>query len=462
MKLCSIEINNFHCFRKASFIFAKKATILIGKNGSGKTSLINAIKNSLSIFFSNNSSWGYSSLGGPVSDLGVSNVGIREIWHDDMMNYAESVEIKVSANFMGKELCWSFKKDAKEKAYLQTSLYKDVCTQFMQTKEESGRLPLMVCYSDRFPHIDAKLTKNIKEMLEKDEVFNRSWGYYHWDYVTSCAEIWQKRFIRIYRQQASSTQALNELDNPNGADAASLVARIEACKKEIEYIKKYIREFTNNEDSMLSDPSEHIKITNLMVDGIDSPYIVALFADGHRCRWDELPAGYERIFNIVFDLAYRSFILNEGNVEPSGIVVIDELDLHLHPSMEQDVLRRFQNAFPEVQLIASTHSPLVVSNFKQDENNFVIQMGYADGKLVHSKVTDSFGMDYDMTLSMIMGTEPRNAYLKSLGDMYVRLKMRGKDEKAQETLNVIKGLVSEERFSDLFRDYSERVGLVRQ
>lgn len=50
MKLHKIEINNFRCYQKAEIPFGKETTVLFGKNGSGKTSLIQALANALSVF----------------------------------------------------------------------------------------------------------------------------------------------------------------------------------------------------------------------------------------------------------------------------------------------------------------------------------------------------------------------------------------------------------------------------
>lgn len=97
MRLNQITINNFHCYQNATFSFAKKVTVLIGKNGSGKSSLIKSIKNVLSVFFTNNPKWGYPTIVGSVSDLSQANLDSREIWHDNNMKPASYVDINVVA-----------------------------------------------------------------------------------------------------------------------------------------------------------------------------------------------------------------------------------------------------------------------------------------------------------------------------------------------------------------------------
>lgn len=54
---------------------------------------------------------------------------------------------------------------------------------------------------------------------------------------------------------------------------------------------------------------------------------------GKKIPFEALPTGYRRLYSIVLDLAYRAFLLNRNvEVEPYGCVLIDEVDLHLHPS----------------------------------------------------------------------------------------------------------------------------------
>lgn len=76
---------------------------------------------------------------------------------------------------------------------------------------------------------------------------------------------------------------------------------------------------------------------------------------------NNLPAGYCRLYSIILDLAYRAYILN-GDKEPTGIVLIDEIDLHLHPSLEQEVVQCLAEVFPKVQFIMTSHSAAVIAN----------------------------------------------------------------------------------------------------
>jgi predicted ATP-binding protein involved in virulence len=79
-----------------------------------------------------------------------------------------------------------------------------------------------------------------------------------------------------------------------------------------------------------------------------------------------LSDGLRNMVAMVADLAFRAFKLNphlkhEAAKQTQGIVLIDEVDMFLHPSWQQTVLRSLQNAFPKIQFIVTTHSPQVLT-----------------------------------------------------------------------------------------------------
>lgn len=90
---------------------------------------------------------------------------------------------------------------------------------------------------------------------------------------------------------------------------------------------------------------------------------------GGRIRLEGWADGYRMTFNWMLDLYGRAMsadrITPEGHVR--GIVLIDEIEQHLHPSMQSEILPRISEVFPAIQLIATTHSPLVALDAKPDE-----------------------------------------------------------------------------------------------
>lgn len=173
--------------------------------------------------------------------------------------------------------------------------------------------------------------------------------------------------------------------------------------------------------------------------------VVLEFNNGMESDFESLPAGYRRAFSMAFDLANRAFLLN-GNCNPDGVAFVDEIDLHLHPSLAQEILERMQNTFPRMQFIVSTHSLLVLSNFKQDgENNIVYRLAReSDFTTTIQKIDYSYGIDYNSLLADLMGTKIRNTVLRKYISDYMYWKSSEETELAEEALNRIIGIVGSE------------------
>jgi predicted ATP-binding protein involved in virulence len=94
---------------------------------------------------------------------------------------------------------------------------------------------------------------------------------------------------------------------------------------------------------------------------------IVRFEDGQATTWKELSDGFHVYLSLVADLARRAVMLNEqdGGDAPSvveGVVLIDEIDLHLHPRWQRVVLAGLRNIFPRLQFVVTTHSPQVLSS----------------------------------------------------------------------------------------------------
>lgn len=78
--------------------------------------------------------------------------------------------------------------------------------------------------------------------------------------------------------------------------------------------------------------------------------------------FQELSSGYQAIFNIYAELLMSSEMFDVPPNELEGIVIIDEIDVHLHISLQRIILPFFIKAFPNIQFIVSTHSPFVITS----------------------------------------------------------------------------------------------------
>lgn len=119
-----------------------------------------------------------------------------------------------------------------------------------------------------------------------------------------------------------------------------------------------------------------------------------------------LSDGYKSTISLVADIAYRMAVLNpqlsDSVLEKTGgVVLIDEIDQHLHPEWQQRVLGDLMDIFPKIQFVATTHAPAVVNSVRG--RHLVI---LKDGRVVRPD-TETYGKDVNSVLREIMETDGR-------------------------------------------------------
>ena len=146
-------------------------------------------------------------------------------------------------------------------------------------------------------------------------------------------------------------------------------------------------------------------VTHAWYDPAQGP--VVRFEDGHAAPWSELSDGYHVFIALVADIARRAVMLNQfdGTEAPAkveGVVLIDEIDLHLHPYWQREALPRLRSVFPRLQFIVTTHSPQVLSSVKNRHVRRLI-----DGRLQEHGVFVE-GRDTNAILCDLMRTDERD------------------------------------------------------
>ena len=452
----TITIENFRCFEKYRVEFAEKTTVLIGKNGAGKTNLLSAVVYSLSFPFAKNNMNGIQTIATSNPDLKIAeidNKGRYDSRYDDKIDdYIYPIKLINEALFDDKVIHWAMVKEKKTGSILPTQ-YKEAFEKFHNYYSENSiekPLPVLAYFSDSFPHKDANISLFAKSILKSGRAFPRNFGYYKWDEQNNCSGIWKEKYIQTYisligldRVLQEKIIIINELElqlhqTHDRNKIASLKNDILGLRKEIgsfdselkttpefqeiSFIVGKLKKFTEPLKYDISDNFE-FEVANIGVGGTPKIglRIKLLFKSNKSSYFDDLPQGYKRLFSIVLDIAYRSYILNKKN-DPTGIVIIDEVELHLHPSLQQEVLRRFRNAFPSIQFIVSTHSPLVVSNIDADgKTNKIIRLTY-DGQHYQNETLDNvYGIDYITNLNEVMESGYRSTTIDKLINAYLVL-----------------------------------------
>lgn len=104
---------------------------------------------------------------------------------------------------------------------------------------------------------------------------------------------------------------------------------------------------------------------------------------GTNLSFDQLSEGYRSIIIFASDLLFRlTKDIKDGEIatERKGVVLVDEIDLHLHPKWQRNILRKFRNLFPNIQFIFTTHSPTIIQGATENAIIFRVYRDSADGK----------------------------------------------------------------------------------
>ena len=165
--------------------------------------------------------------------------------------------------------------------------------------------------------------------------------------------------------------------------------------------------------------------------------------DGKILPFHYLSDGYRNMLSVVADIAHRMARLNphlgdDVLAETPGVVLINELDLHLHPQWQRIIAGKLREIFPKVQFIATTHSPQIINHVKPECIHIL-----HDGENGFECVTpgESYGQTVDAILEDVMGVSPRPDEIENkLSRLFSLIERRDLDE-AKQLLQEIQNAV---------------------
>lgn len=478
MKFKKITIKNFRCYTFSEMNLGESCTVFIGKNGTGKSSVLSAIRKGISFAFSNDvkklNENKIDSTEIEVNPLRANNNSRISTFSqlDTHYDYNENsfkwpVSISYDAELLNTSIKWEFYKKG-HPGGLHPTKYKEALGILLNllTKNENS-WPLFSFYSDSFPHSAINILETSNILLNK-VILPIDYAYYSWDLHSNCTLIWIKRLNIIDKEintfykevfREASKNVNDFLFNDQEQKEAALFSEVASLKeekykslnnkifkhyeREFDYISSKFRLFTQPLEREKSFINENFSILYLSLEPkiSDEEQLWFLFNSGEKKALDMLPMGYKRLFEIVLDLAYRSFILTKGEYEATGIALIDEIELHLHPTLQQEVLSRFRRTFPQIQFIVTTHSPLVISNFKSDDNNRIIKLENDGERYWNEELENIYGLDYATNLNEVMEVAPRASTIDKYINGYLFLYGKGKEEEANKLLEQLKEYV---------------------
>ena len=158
-----------------------------------------------------------------------------------------------------------------------------------------------------------------------------------------------------------------------------------------------------------------------MLDGFEDihierkPLSMKVTKNGRNFKINQLSDGEKCTISLFGDLARRMALANPGRENPlegTGVVLIDELELHMHTSWQRKVLGVLKETFPNIQFIITTHSPQILGEL--DDKYNLVYLKKEDQKIVPKMYRSFLGWDSNLILEDVMNTSSVNKEIREL------------------------------------------------
>ena len=376
MHIQRLHVRNFRGFDDQEFQFHPRFNVVIGDNATGKTALLRALRVAIASWF-----------------LGIKDrntVGIRP---DDVRlvgtayeageyTFEEQYPVVVSAtgsfddlNLGPREIEWTRTLNGPNGRTTRrhAKQIKDVSREADQSVRhgEDVTLPLVAYYSTSRLYLEPRRTQRRRQSPEKRDL-SRFVGY------QDCID---KRL---------DTKALTQW-----IERQSWMAFQEGSPSTLfQLVQRAIVNVVEGATAIRYDPERE--------------EVIVVFEDGRVYPLDHLSDGQRTTLTLVGDVAVRAARLNphlgnEAIERTPGVVLIDELEMHLHPTWQRHIVDDLNRVFPTIQFVATTHSPQVISEI--EDGNILLLERTASGIEVNEE--EAYGLDSNWVLQHIMKVSPR-------------------------------------------------------
>lgn len=174
-----------------------------------------------------------------------------------------------------------------------------------------------------------------------------------------------------------------------------------------------------------------------------NPLAMKVCKEGMNLTINQLSDGEKCTIALFGDLARRMAMANpslENPLEGTGVVLIDEIELHMHPSWQRKVINVLKKTFPNIQFIITTHSPQVLGEL--DEQNKVIVLERVDNTIKKQEIKSLVGWDSNVILEELMNTASTNQdIMRRMSEAYELISNK-KYSEAEKILNEIDEITS--------------------
>ena len=388
MKLKNIKISNYRCFNEADLDFDDHITLVVGKNGAGKTAILDAVAVSVSTFLlgidggvsrsilKDDARYEFYDLNGTIDPQHQFPVSIESI--GDCLEQQNVKWIRSLNSESGKTTI----KDASE----LTGLAKKAQNQIM-TGDKSLVLPLISYYGTGRLYAQKKEKRNLKSLTE----FKRQVGYVD----CMAAESNEKLMLNWFQMQ--TLKSLQEQQKTGILDRPLLLKTVEKA-----ICRSFERISGARNASLIFDLDTHRLV--LEYENTDG--------DAQKFAMDEMSDGYKNTLSMI-----------------------DEIDLHLHSQCQQTILSDLHAIFPEIQFVVSSHASAVINSVPRE------QIRILDHGEVYMPAAQTYGRDANSILREIMKVSERPADIKHRMDLFYAYMDENNYEEADKVLMETEAIV---------------------
>ena len=406
MRIDKLSLLNFRCFRQLNITFDEHITILVAPNGAGKTTVLDAVRLALFPFIR-----GFdASLYVKDKSLAIRTEDLRLVFRPEALNMEMSSPAMITATGewkSGKTATWMLDKRGEQPPHedrMAAQLTRWGERLQKQVRDENNKqsvdLPLMLYLGTaRLWYQERHYEPTDPDKLIYDIVrsYSRLTGYDDCLSATSNYkqfEQWYNWLWRSYREFQ-----IKLLENPAVEPAEGI--RVDKMKESIEVIQQSINCLTKDVTGWrdLEYSSSH------------NQQLVMSHPQNGKIPLSQLSDGLRNAVAMVADIAFRCVKLNphlrgDAALKTHGIVLIDEVDMFLHPAWQQQIIKSLRSAFPQIQFIVTTHSPQVLSTVKRESIRLLEQDENGNGKAL-MPLGATYGEPSNDVLHSVMGVDPQ-------------------------------------------------------
>lgn len=400
MYLKHASIRNYRAIESIELQFKPGINILLGDNGVGKTSILEAIAVSLGGF-----------LGGitGVSAKGIQQPDIRlsakpMAGASVQKHYYMPVELDCTTEINGTSSQWMrYREDESGKGKTKTKMISNSIVKYARNlaNDEKSTLPLLAYLS--IYRIASSKRSDFGSALAK-KLDDRRCGY-----IGCLDDVLDINAITAWMLKMEMSAFQKDQVIPEYEVFKSIVSSVMRKMSELDFdpLVRWSRQF---EDIVYVENDNELPISYLS-------------------------AGYQSLLWTTMNIAYRMALLNpqcDYARETSGIVLIDELDMHLHPKWQWNVLKTLEETFPKIQFIIATHSPILISSCK---NANLISI---DNEHHVCSLESAYGYAIDDIVELVQGSSSAPRRIKDLLHQFETAINKGDLESAGKVYGAMK------------------------